>query len=340
MNSDNLSLKSQMRACDWIDVLNQYRRPDAMRGTYELIVTAIPLILLWGLAWFALDISFWLTLLLTIPAAGFLVRLFMIQHDCGHGAFFRRRSTNDWVGRIIGIFTLTPYDVWRRSHAVHHATTGNLDLRGIGDIHTLTVAEFQASNWRERLLYRLYRHPLVLLVLGPGYLFLLQNRLPLGFMSAGWRYWLSAMITNAGIALFIVIMILAVGIKPFVAVHLPIVLLASSIGVWLFYIQHQFEDAHWEHQTDWNVHDAALEGSSYYDLPVVLRWFTANIGMHHVHHLCSRIPYYRLPDVLRDHPKLGDFKRITLFESFQYAQLQLWDEGKKRLISFKDLKKR
>ena len=135
-------------------------------------------------------------------------------------------------------------------------------------------------------------------------------------------------------------MILAVGIKPFVAVHLPIVLLASTIGVWLFYIQHQFEEAHWEHQTDWNVHDAALEGSSYYDLPLVLRWFTANIGMHHVHHLCSRIPYYRLPDVLRDHPKLGDFKRITLFESFRYARLQLWDEGKKRLVSFKDIKKR
>ena len=146
MHSDNLSLKSQMRASDWIDILNRYRKPDAMRGTYELIVTAIPLILLWGLAWFALDISFWLTLLLTIPAAGFLVRLFMIQHDCGHGAFFRRRSTNDWVGRIIGVFTLKPYDVWRRSHAVHHATTGNLELRGIGDIHTLTVAEFQASN--------------------------------------------------------------------------------------------------------------------------------------------------------------------------------------------------
>ena len=211
------------------------------------------------------------------------------------------------LGGSSEFFTLTPYDVWRRSHAIHHATTGNLDLRGFGDIHTMTVAEFQASNWRGQLLYRLYRHPFVLLVLGPAYLFLLQNRLPLGFMSAGWKYWLSAMFTNAGIALFIAIMILAVGIESFVAVHLPIVLLASTIGVWLFYIQHQFEEAHWEHQTDWNVHDAALEGSSYYDLPVILRWFTANIGMHHVHHLCSRIPYYRFARCIERSPQVGRF---------------------------------
>jgi len=338
MPKDIPSHDQQARARDWIEILNRYRKPDAARGLIEIALTVIPLVVLWGLAWLALDISFWLTLLLAIPAGGFLVRLFMIQHDCGHGAFFRRRSTNDWVGRIIGIVTLTPYDVWARSHAIHHATTGNLDHRGTGDIYTLTVEEYRQRNWWYRLAYRLYRHPVVLLGLGPGYVFLIQNRLPFGFMSAGWKYWVSAMVTNVGIALFIVAMIAAVGITPFVAVHLPIVLIASTIGVWLFYIQHQFDDAHWERGANWDVHDAALEGSSYYDLPAALRWLTANIGMHHVHHLCSRIPFYRLPDVLRDHPELIDVKRITFLESFQYTHLRLWDEKNKRMVSFRESK--
>ena len=304
---------------------------------YELAVTLVPLVALWVLSWLALSVSIWLTLIIAVPAAGFLVRVFMIQHDCGHGAFFRRRATNDWVGRVLGVLTLTPYDVWRRSHAVHHATTGNLDQRGIGDICTLTVDEYQALTWRGRLSYRLYRHPLVLFGLGPGYVFMLQNRLPLGVTRGEWKYWLSAMATNLGIALFIVGMMALVGVKPFISVHLPIVLLASTIGVWLFYIQHQFEDTHWEQQADWDVHDAALHGSSHYDLPHVLRWFTANIGLHHVHHLCSRIPYYRLPDVLRDFPELAQVKRITLIESFRYTKLRLWCSKQKRLVTFRDV---
>jgi len=323
-------------ARDWVQLLNRYRHPNAWRGSYELIVTIGPLAALWALAWLALSVSIWLTLVIAIPTAAFLVRLFMIQHDCGHGAFFRRRTTNDWVGRILGIVTLTPYDVWRRSHAVHHATTGNLDHRGIGDIRTLTVDEYRALPLRRRLFYRFYRHPLVLFGIGPGYIFILQNRLPFGHMDEGIKYWVSALATNVGIEAFIVGMMMLVGVKPFVMVHLPIVLFASTIGVWLFYIQHQFEDAHWEQDADWNVHDAALQGSSHYDLPQVLRWLTANIGVHHVHHLCSRIPYYRLPEVLRDFPELGEVKRITLFESFAYTGLQLWDKDRKQLISFKE----
>ena len=192
-------------------------------------------------------------------------------------------------------------------------------------------------NWLRRLLYRLYRHPLVLFGIGPGYLFLLQNRLPLGFMDAGWKYWLSAMATNVGIALFTTGVIVLVGFKSFLAVHLPIVLLASTIGVWLFYIQHQFENTHWERQADWKLHDAALEGSSHYDLPIILRWLTANIGIHHVHHLCSRVPFYRLPMVLKDYPELARVQRITLLESFKYTRLQLWDSESKRLISLRNV---
>ena len=337
MHSSQTISEAEASGRDWVEVLNKYRRPDAKRSILEMAITIVPLIGFWFLAWFALSISYWLTLLLTIPAAGFLLRLFLIQHDCGHGSFFRRRATNDWVGRILGIATLTPYDVWRRSHAVHHATTGNLDQRGIGDMRMVTVNEYQSMNWYDRLLYRLYRHPLVFLGLGPGYIFILKNRLPMEPTKDGWEHWFSAMATNVGIAILFAAIIMFVGVQAFVAVHLPIILLAATIGIWLFYIQHQFEDAHWERNPDWDLHEAALHGSSFYDLPKVLQWFTANIGMHHVHHLSSRIPYYHLPQVMKDYPELADVKRITFLESFKYAQLQLWDERQKKLVSFQDI---
>jgi len=326
-------------AREWLGLLNKYRTPELRRSLLELLFTAGPLIALWLLAWSALSISVWLTLLITIPASGFLVRLFLIQHDCGHGSFFRKRATNDWVGRILGVLTLTPYDIWQRSHATHHASTGNLDLRGIGDIKTLTVAEYQALSLLERLKYRVYRHPIILFGIGPAYQFVVAHRVPAGYWLSA-KFWISSMVTNVGIAAFVVLMIWLVGAHAFFWVHLPIVLLASSIGVWLFYIQHQFEDAHWETTDDWNVHDAALHGSSHYDLPQPLRWMSANIGIHHIHHLCARIPYYRLSDVLKDYPELANVQRITLLESFKYAGLQLWCSDQKRLISFRELTKR
>lgn len=277
---------------------------------------------------------------LAVPAAGLLVRLFMIQHDCGHGAFFRHRLANDWVGRILGILTLTPYDAWRRSHAVHHATSGNLDRRGIGDVDTLTVGEYLSRARLGRLSYRLYRHPLVMFGVGPAYLFVAQHRLPIGLMGAGWRPWLSTMATNLAIALLVGTLIWLVGLGAFLMVQMPVTLLAASIGVWLFYVQHQFEHTHWEEQPSWNMHEAALHGSSYYELPAVLRWFTANIGVHHVHHLCSRIPYYRLQRVLRDHPDLKGIGRLTIGESFRCVSLVLWDQRQRRLISFREMRQR
>ena len=238
-------------------------------------------------------------------------------------------------GRAIGVITLTPYDVWRRSHAIHHASSGNLAKRGVGDIDTLTVREYNELSALQKLRYRVYSSPLVLFGIGPAYLFLLQNRLPFGFMREG-RYWLSAMATNAAIALFATTMIWLVGVKPFFLVHLPIVMLASSIGVWLFYIQHQFEDTSWDREPTWNVHDAALLGSSHYALPQPLRWLTANIGVHHMHHLYSRIPYYRLSQVLRDYPELGMCSKITIMDSFRCLKLKLWDENRRRLVSFRE----
>jgi omega-6 fatty acid desaturase (delta-12 desaturase) len=326
-------------AREWLKTLAPYREPDPARSLFELAVTAAPFVLLWILMLAALEVGYWLSLIIALPAAGFLVRLFMIQHDCGHGAFFRQRLVNDWVGRAIGTLTLTPYDFWRQSHAFHHAHSGDLDHRGIGDITTLTVREYLDLSWWGRLRYRLYRHPVVLFGIGPAYLFILQFRLPIGMMDKGWLPWISTMATNAAIALLIVGTMWLVGVKPFLLVQLPITLLAASIGVWLFYVQHQFEDTFWAERPGWTFHEAALHGSSHYDLPGVLRWFTANIGVHHVHHLCSRIPYYRLSQVLRDHPELKGVGRLTLWQSFGCVRLTLWDETRRRLISFAELRR-
>jgi omega-6 fatty acid desaturase (delta-12 desaturase) len=327
-------LESPSEARTLAQLLGRYREPDSVRGGFELAVTAVPFFVIWGLMWMALHYGYWIGLVGAVPAAGLLVRLFMIQHDCGHGSFFRGRLANDWVGRLIGVMTLTPYGYWRHNHALHHASSGNLDQRGFGDIDTLTVREFLARpRWR-RLAYRLYRHPLVMFGVGPTYLFILRHRLPIGMMRGGWKPWLSTMGTNAAIALLVVVAICLVGVGPFLLVHLPISILASSIGVWLFYVQHQFERTSWSHDEAWSFHQAALHGSSYYHLPGVLRWFTANIGVHHIHHLCSRIPCYRLPDVLRDHPQLATVGRITLLQSLCCVRLTLWDEDERRLVSF------
>jgi omega-6 fatty acid desaturase (delta-12 desaturase) len=323
----------------WVRILARYRDPDPRRSAFELGITAIPFFLLWTLMLLSLEVGYWLCLLLAVPAAGFLVRLFMIQHDCGHGSFFSRRVLNDMVGRIIGVLTLTPYNYWRRAHAIHHATSGNLEKRGTGDVQMLTVPEYRRLPFWRRLGYRLSRNPLILLTLGPIYLFVLKHRLPVGMMG-GWEMWGSTMSTNLAIAGVVLVLSVMVGLDSFLLVHIPIMLLASSIGIWLFYVQHQFEDTYWEHDGDWTFHEGALQGSTHYDLPAPLRWFTANIGIHHVHHLASRIPSYRLNEVLRDHPALRDMGRLTLLQSFRCFRLALWDEEERRLVSFREARRR
>ena len=319
----------------WPAIFAKYHGPSSVRSILEILVTAVPFVALWALAALAVVNGHWWGLVLTIPAAAFLVRLFVLQHDCGHGALFARRRANDWTGRAMGILTLTPYDYWRRTHAVHHATAGNLDKRGIGDVHTLTLREYRALTWRGRAGYWLYRHPLVMFGLGPTWLFVCQHRLPIGLMRAGAQPWVSVLATNLGIALPVVLMIWLIGLVPFLLIQVPITLMAATTGVWLFYVQHQFEDTHWSGKEDWNFQHAALHGSSNYDLPAVLHWFTGNIGIHHVHHLSSKIPFYRLPEVLRDHPELRDVGRVTLLDSFRGVRLVLWDESSRQLISFR-----
>lgn len=319
--------------------LAPYQRPSHRRSLLELVVTALPLMLLWGGALFAVGRGWWWGELLTVPAAGFLVRLFMIQHDCGHAAFFRARAANAWTGRTIGVLTATPYDYWRRTHAIHHATSGNLDRRTLGAVETLTVEEYRARPWLLRAAYRLYRHPLVMFGLGPGYMFVLQHRAPIGLMKEG-RAWLSVLGNNLGLAALVAAEIFVAGPWATLAVHLAVVVLAASIGVWLFYLQHQFEGAWWARDERWTLHEAALLGSSHLHLPPVLRWFTANIGAHHVHHAGSRIPFYRLQQVLNDHPQLKTLGRVTLLDSIRAMRLSLWDEAAGRLVSFADARRR
>ena len=327
-------------ARDWVKVLAKYRQPDTSRSLFELAVTIGPFLLLWALAWGALSVSAWLTLALSCVNAAFLLRLFTIQHDCGHGAFLKNRQAQDWVGRVLGVLTLTPYAVWRRTHSIHHAHHGDLDHRGIGDVLTLTIAEYRARSAFGRFLYRLYRHPFTLFVLGPSYLFILQNRLPFGLMKSGWRYWTSAMGTNAMIGIALGLIVWFGGLLPVLLIFLPTSVIAATIGVWLFYVQHQFEETHWSKGEDWQLHNAALEGSSHYVLPQPLRWLSGNIGIHHVHHLYSRIPFYRLTEVIREHRDLAEAQRLTIRESLATVKLNLWDEGQGRLMSFAEARRR
>lgn len=333
--ADN-STSAPRAARDWVAILARYRDPSLRRSLWELGVSLFAFFALWALALLALRWHVAAAVVLTLPIGAFLVRLFAIQHDCGHNAFFASRQLNDWVGRGLGCLTLTPYDVWRRLHSTHHSSAGNLDRRGIGDVVTLTVAEYRARGRWGRFGYRLYRHPAVMFGLGPAFLFVVNNRLPVGLMRAGLTYWVSAMATNLCLLAVLTGLWFFGGFAAIFAIWLPSVLIGATIGVWLFYVQHQFEATQWDQEADWSLHDAALHGSSHYVLPQPLQWMTANLGMHHIHHLQSRLPFYRLPEVLRDFPPLAEAQRMTIRESLVNARLHLWDPQSRRLLSWRE----
>jgi acyl-lipid omega-6 desaturase (Delta-12 desaturase) len=334
---DTPSTEKLAVARDWTKLLAPYRTPDARQSIIEIVLTAVPFLVLWGAAYVSLSVSYWLTLFFCVLTSLFLVRLFLIQHDCGHGSFFERRESNDWVGRTIGVLTMTPYQVWRHSHAKHHAGSGNLDRRGHGDIDTLTVREYRAMTPLQRLLYRIYRFPPVMFGIGPVYVFMLKQRLPFDFMKGGLKFWISAMGTNVALVVLWGSMIWLVGWKEFLMVHLPVCVITGAVGIWLFYVQHQFEDSYWAESHEWTVEEAALYGSSHYDLPQPFRWLTANIGVHHVHHLYSRIPYYKLQKVMRDFPELASIRRFGFIESLACLRVRFWDEELKRMVSIREV---
>ena len=320
----------------WKKIVSKYQEPSARRGVWQLTNTLVPYAILWYLMYLSQSISLWLALPLALLAAAFQLRIFIIFHDCGHGSFFRSRWLNDLVGSITGILCFTPYYQWRWEHSVHHATAGDLDRRGTGDIWTLTVQEYLESSRWKRFAYRLARNPVVLFVLAPLFLFVIQQRF--AFPRGGTRERFSVYWTNLAMAAMAVGMSWLFGWKAYVLLQLAVVLSAGSAGIWLFYVQHQFEGVYWERRQDWDYAQAALQGSSFYKLPKVLQWFSGNIGFHHIHHLSPRIPNYHLEKCHKAEPMFQAVKPVTLSTSLKSFAFRLWDEQRHKLVGFGALK--
>jgi omega-6 fatty acid desaturase (delta-12 desaturase) len=317
-------------------VLAKFTRPNWRKSIWQVINSFIPFFGLLTAMYYSLGISYWLTLALAIPAAGFMVRIFIIFHDCGHGSFFPSRRANSIVGFIGGLFTLTPYDHWNHKHAIHHASCGDLDRRGMGDIWTLTVNEYQDLSRWERFKYKLFRNPIIMFVIGPAFLFFIQNRFVTGKATSRERFYVYA--TNLGILVIAISASMLIGLDSYLMILLPVIIFGCTAGVWLFYVQHQFEDVYWSRHDSWSFQDAALEGSSFYKLPKILQWFSGNIGFHHIHHLSSRIPNYNLELCHEEIPEFQKVKPLTFFESLKCINFRLLDEENNRLVGYDNLK--
>ena len=319
-------------AAAWKQILAKYQEPSTARAIWQMVDTIIPYAILWYLMYLSLGVSWWITSGLAVLAAAFLVRIFIIFHDCGHGSFFKSRTANNVVGFITGVLTLTPFYHWRWEHAIHHAGAGHLDRRGTGDVWTMTVHEYlQASPWK-RFAYRLARNPIVLFLIAPAFLFIVSQRFPSPEANSRERrsvHWMNLAIL--GMAIFFT---WVYGLQAYLFIQLTITATAGCAGVWMFYVQHQFEGVYWERGDKWDYTAAALQGSSFYKLPKVLQWFSGNIGFHHIHHLSSRIPNYNLERCHQSHPMFKAVKPITLFASLKSFSLRLWDENQKKLIGY------
>ncbi len=313
-----------------------FEKSDAKSSVKQIINTIPPFFLLWFLAYQSLSISIWLTLPLTVLAAGFVVRIFIIFHDCCHGSFFKSKKANNILGTITGVITMFPYEKWKREHSIHHATSSNLDKRGVGDVWVMTVDEYVAASFKERLSYRLYRNPIVMFGLGPIYLFFITNRL--NRKGAKRKERINMYLINVSIVAVYALLIWTIGWQAFLLVQLPILLVSGSLGIWLFYVQHTFEDSYFEDETEWDYVKAAVDGSSYYKLPKVLQWVTGNIGYHHVHHLSPRVPNYHLEKVHESTPPLQHATTITMGSSLKSIRFRLYDEKNKAFVSFKEIK--
>jgi len=321
---------------DWRKMVAKYQSPEAGRSLWQLANSLIPYILLWAVMYWSLSISYWLTLLLAVPAAGFLVRLFIIFHDCGHGSFFRSQKASDVVGFITGVLTFTPYYQWRHDHALHHATAGDLDRRGVGDVMTLTVKEYLAAPWWKKAGYRIMRSPWILFTVGATLNFVIFQRF--SHRSGGKRETMSVVWTNLALAGLITGLSLLVGFKEYVMIQLPITMLSCSLGVWLFYVQHNYDGTYWVRHEQWDFALAGFNGSSFYKLPRLLNWFTGNIGFHHIHHLSPKIPNYKLEQCHRENPAL-QVPPLTIMRSLKSLWYRFWDEDMRRMVGIEALRR-
>jgi acyl-lipid omega-6 desaturase (Delta-12 desaturase) len=310
----------------------RYARPHRGRSLLDLVTSVVPYLALSVLMYFALGVSYLLTLVLALPAAGFLVRTYIVFHDCGHGSFMRSRRANAWIGTVCGLLVFTPFQSWRHEHAVHHATAGDLDRRGVGDVATLTVSEYRELPWVARLKYRLFRNPLVMFGFGPIYSMILSPRWP--SPDARKRIRRSIIVTDIALAALIAGLCWLIGWRDYLLVQAPTAWLAGATGVWLFYVQHQFEDTYWQTSEGWAYDVAALRGSSYLKLPKILQFFTGNIGLHHVHHLSTRIPNYNLQRAHDENAIFRDVPMLSLWDGLRSVRLKLWDEDRERLVTF------
>jgi omega-6 fatty acid desaturase (delta-12 desaturase) len=320
----------------WKEIVARYQKPSVGRGVWQIVNTLVPYAALWYLMYLSLAVSWWLTLPLAVLAGAFLVRVFIIFHDCGHGSFFKSAAANHILGAITGVLTFTPYYHWRWEHAIHHSSAGDLDRRGTGDVWTLTVQEYlEASRWK-RFAYRLARNPVVLFVLAPLFLFVVMQRVP--SLKAPLRERYSVYWTNLAMGVTAAGLIWVFGLRAYLIIQLTAVMVAGSAGVWLFYVQHQFEGVYWERGDEWDYATAALKGSSFYKLPRVLQWFSGNIGFHHIHHLSPRIPNYFLEKCHKAEPLFQTVKPVTLFSSFKSFTFRLWDEQRRKLVGYRHLR--
>lgn len=332
-----MSVESVSRPA-WFKTLAKYQKPDLKKSLWQLAHTLLLYVVMWTVMVRSIQLgySYWITLAMSVLAAGLLVRLFIIFHDCTHRSFFASERANRILGYILGVLTFTPYDDWRHSHIIHHATAGDLDRRGVGDVWTMTVAEYRTASLWEKIAYRLVRFPPFTFCIGPAVMFLFAHRIPT--KAARKKDKLSVYITNVAILAVIVIASLTIGLRTYVAVQLPIILIAGMIGIWMFYVQHQYEDVYWAHHEDWDRIKSALEGSSYYKLPKVLQWFTGNIGYHHIHHLRARIPNYNLEKCYKEVPEMRTVRPITIKTSLKSLACHLWDEQSRKMVSFRALR--
>ncbi|HTD65642.1 MAG TPA: fatty acid desaturase [Candidatus Limnocylindria bacterium] len=329
--------KQKIDTAAWRQIVVKYQQPSTPRALWQITNTLVPYALLWYLMHLSLAVSWWLVVPLAILAGAFTVRIFIIFHDCGHGSYFKSRWANDLTGFLAGVLTFTPYYHWRWEHNIHHASSGHLDKRGVGDIWTLTVEEYlQASRWK-RFAYRLARNPFLLFAIAPLYLFLFRQRLPSRGASKRERHSVYAM--NAALLAMAAAFSLVFGVVPYVIIQSIILMVAGGLGVWLFYVQHQFEGVYWERGDDWDYTAAALQGSSFYKLPKILQWFSGNIGFHHIHHLSSRIPNYNLERCHRADPIFQQVRPVTLISSLKSFTFRLWDESERKLVSFRHVRK-